>query len=188
MNIRRKIDYSKLLPDYANYYIDNDKYNYLKAISEYYRKKLEEKSNNKTEYFNNVSRLMSGITFSNIVNPEERKIIIANLICSDDDIQSVMLEEENSDLLATLTIFFESVKIIKKKKINRIEINEQDHNNSFTEYYKDLIAKCFSKYWNVQPGSIDAEAIINKINCIYTYHAKSHFFDIFSDKQKKTRQ
>ena len=167
MDNRKNINYNSLLPDYANCFVDNQRYNELKTISSYYRKKIEEVSNNKIEYFNNISKLMSGITLSHF-NPEERKIILADLVCSDDDIYTIMSDENNSDLFIALGHYFEVINSIKNNKIS----NKEDRLSvcsSFTEHYNKSLALAFANYFKISVGSINLEAIINKINCIYSY-------------------
>lgn len=167
MNNRKNINYNSLLPDYANCFVNNIKYNELKLISAYYRRKIEEISNNKTEYFNNVSRLMSGITLAHLT-PEERKIVIADLVCSDEDIYNIMTDENNSDLFIALGHYFEVINSIKNNKISNKE-ERLGVCSSFTEHYNKSLALAFANYFKVSVGSINIEAIINKINCIYSY-------------------
>lgn len=166
MDNRKKINYSKLLADYANCFVDNKRFNDLKAISAYYRKKIEEISNNKIEYFNNVSRLISGITLSNLTF-EERQIVLADLVCSDDDIYNVMLDENNIDLFLALGHYFEVINLINNNRIVNKNILSICYN--FMEHYNRSLAVAFAKYFGVSVGSVNIEAIINKINCIYSY-------------------
>lgn len=167
MDNRKNINYNSLLPDYANCFVDNKKYNELKAVSTYYRRKIEEISNNKTEYFNNVSGLMSGITLSHLT-PEERKIVLADLVCSDDDIYNIMTDENNTELFIVLGHYFEVINSIKNNKISNKE-ERLSVCSSFTEHYNKILAVAFANYFGISVGSINLEAIINKINCIYSY-------------------
>ncbi len=178
---KRTINYDDVLPGYVKLYISDKKFSELKYISAYFSEKLKNKSSNYNEYFKEVGHWLSGLTLSNLT-PEEKKIIKADMLCSDEDFRRFMLDPKNVDLFVALGMFFEIINYVKRLLDSNSSTDFLGTAMSLADKITNHLVSSYAKFFGLPEELVCAEDLINKINCIYSFQ----YGVLYSDKQIPT--